>query len=110
MIGLRIVAARLYRYMPNVTIEMSQNPFFDLVVTDKSDKSTFGVKVGSSSMFKNKSYDDYFRMVESSYSSKMSIPIIAAIPNKETENVKIGIITKLRLGGWNCSEIHQWLH
>lgn len=98
MIRLRIVAARLFRYMPNLVIEFSSNSFFDLLATDKTDDFSFGVKVGSSSMFRNKTYNEDFDEFEKLDVSQINVPVIAAIADIDSENVKIGIVTKIRLG------------
>ncbi|MDE5840684.1 MAG: hypothetical protein K2H49_07155 [Muribaculaceae bacterium] len=93
----RIAAAKLYKYLPDIYIQFADSGYYDLLVSDKSEGFIFGVKVGSTKMFRTEEYKEYFQQLSSADMEEIKYPIAVLSVNEMTEEVSIGLLTKIRL-------------
>lgn len=98
ILRIKIAAVKLYKFFPDLSIQTSENGYYDLFATDKVSGFKFGVKVGSSKMLSTNEYEEYFDKLRQVAADSIDCPIVAMSVNESSEEVKIGIITKIGIG------------
>lgn len=101
---LRIAAAKLFRYIPDISVSVSEWKSCDLIVKSKTEDFVFGVKVGGSTYTSSNDFAEYVEWLDSLESYDIRIPIIVACVNENSEEVRIGMLTKWM---WNKLDIFR---
>lgn len=99
---LRLAASKLFRYIPDISISVSYWRLCDLFVKSKTEDFVFGVKVGGSTYTSSNDFAKYVESLNGLEGYDIKIPIIVACVNENSEEVRIGMMTKWM---WNELEI-----
>jgi hypothetical protein len=96
MIPLRIAAAKLYKFLPEIKISVVDDKRYDLIITHKQDEFTFAAKVGDTTMLDTAEFNECIEEICKSGIENIKYPIVAVTVQEDTEEVEIGIITSIR--------------
>lgn len=93
----RIAASKLYKYLPGIYIQLAKNKYYNLLISNQSEGFAFGAKVGSTKMLQSNDFKEYFRVLSMANMEEIKYPIVAISVNENSEDVKMGMLTKIRL-------------
>lgn len=97
---LQIAEMILYKNIPNISLEKSDDNVYDILCSSTIDELRFGINVISSSFSASNTYERYLNYLDSvDYSDEnYRIPILLMAVNESTETAMIGIQVGWRFG------------
>lgn len=94
---LRIATSKLYKcFGEDIAIKLSDNSLCDLIVRNKKDSFSFGVKVGGTTFTATKEFNDYINDLHHTSIQEFEFPLIVACVNINSEEVRIGMLSRIR--------------